>query len=233
LVINPYKQTNFTSILGESIEDGEAEGSYEDEFIQDDDPIEKAVKPTPPNKVAKAIHVSSEEDDEAYSTSNKRSSIDQFEQNKDLKKSKDTGKDEYDEDFSDDFDDEKDSKPVKKSKDSLKKEIGRSKKDQRPKVASASKHSQKVSPRGGNKLTTKANSAFISESKTKRNKNMNRSMVTDFKKNLNSKLKVSPLLGMEMDMKVAKTKMHNIAKLRKMSNQQTDEHSRLVLLNRE
>jgi hypothetical protein len=44
---------------------------------------------------------------------------------------------------------------------------------------------------------------------------------------------MSPLVGMEMDMKDAKTKMHNIAKLRKMSIQQTDEHSQLVLLNRE
>jgi hypothetical protein len=77
--VNSYKKTDLTSNLGESIEDGEGEGSYEDEFIQDDDPIEKAVKPSPPNKVAKAIHVSSEEDDEAYSTSNKRSSNDQFE----------------------------------------------------------------------------------------------------------------------------------------------------------
>jgi hypothetical protein len=122
---------------------------------------------------------------------------------------------------------------LNKSIDSLKKDIGRSKKDQRSKVTSSPKHSQKVTPRGGNKLTTKANSAFNIANKTKRNKNMNRSMASDFKKNLINKVKVSPLLGMEMDMKVAKTKMHNIAKLRKMSNEQTDEHSRLVLLNRE
>jgi hypothetical protein len=153
--------------------------------------------------------------------------------NKAQMKSKDAGKDDYDEDFSDDFDDGKDLKPVKKSMDNLKKEIGSSKKDQLPKVNPAPKHSQKVSPRGGNKLTTKANSAFSSANKTKRNKNMNRSMVSDFKNNLNNKVKMSPLVGMEMDMKDAKTKMHNIAKLRKMSNQQTDEHSQLVLLNRE
>lgn len=267
------------SVLDES-SGGEGESSYEDEFSQDNTKS-RAIKPTPPNK-KQVKSESSSEDDEAYSTSNKRSSVEKSVKNKKdnsyssshpkgtdesrdshdtsikakttgkkaikpiqniskirgnnaLMKSKDTSKDDYD----DDFDDEQDSKLPKKSMESVTEEIGFKGIGNRSKATPVPTYSQKVSPRGGNKLSTKLHSAFNSDidRKSQRNK-MNRSMASDFNRStiktyLKNKVKTNPLVAIEMDMKLAKNQMLRISKLRQMAEEQHDEHSRLVCLNRE